>query len=282
MMILPFVYKNINFRMSRGCFCCEKTKEQTHSLNILFFIFYKMTESNTISQTSSNPFEFFEPRTWIPLERHQGYEISEREPFLIRKLKRNNQFKLVNQVINKKNGYYYVKLDKNMPLHRVIAEQLIPNPDGLPIAEHTNRDKLDNRLSNIRWVSVSVNCCNKNQIKGVEQLFIDRLPEGYEPFTEYIVRPERKDPKTGETIPADIRKLPNLFMKWEVMYDDDGTQHWIPRFITYDSKHQYRSLKPDKYNQNCHKVRDENRKVCSISTSKLPKPKTNPEELVSY
>jgi hypothetical protein len=157
-----------------------------------------------------------------------------------------------------------------------------------------------------------VNCCNKNQIKGVEQLFIDTLPEGYEPFTEYIVRPERKDMKTGETIPADVRKLPNLFMKWELQaerpvletsplrqtersadfesennvnaltrdsqinpagrFHEDGTQHWIPHFVTYDSKHQYRSLKPDKYNQNCHKVRDENRKVCSISTSKLPKP----------
>jgi hypothetical protein len=125
-----------------------------------------MTESNTISQTSSNLLDFFEPRTWIPLERHHGYEISEQEPLLIRKLKPNNQFKSVNQVINKKNGYYYVKLDKNMPLHRLIAEQLIPNPDGLPIAEHTNRHKLDNKLSNIRCVSVSVNCCNKNQIKG--------------------------------------------------------------------------------------------------------------------
>jgi hypothetical protein len=92
------------------------------------------------------------------------------------------------------------------------------------------------------------------------------------------VRPERKDLKTGETIPADIRKLPNLYMKWEIETDNVGTQNEIPHFITYDSRHQYRSLKPDKYNPNCHKVRDENRKVCSISTSKLPKPKTNPNE----
>jgi hypothetical protein len=232
-----------------------------------------MTESN--NQASLDIIEELRPRNWIPLERHAGYQISEEEPFLIRKLKRDGKYKMVNQVMNKKNGYYYVKLDKNMPFHRVIAKQLIPNPDGLPIAEHTNRDKTDNRLSNIRWVSVSVNCCNKNQIKGVEQLFIDTLPEGYEPFTEYIVRPERKDPKTDETIPADVRKLPNLFMKWEIVCDDDGTQHWIPHFITYDSKNQYRSLKPDKYNPNCHKVRDENRKVCSISTSKLPKPTTS-------
>jgi hypothetical protein len=127
-----------------------------------------------------------------------------------------------------------------------------------------------------------VHWCNKNQIISVEQLFIDTLPEGYEPFTEYTVRPQSKDPKTGETIPADVRKLPNLFMKWEIVYDDDGTRHWIPRFITYDSKHQYRSLKPDKYKQNCHKVRDENRKGCSISTSKLPKPKTNPDDIITY
>jgi hypothetical protein len=90
----------------------------------------------------------------------------------------------------------------------------------------------------------------------VEQLFINDLPEGYAPFTEYTVRP------------GDVRILPDLFVKWEITYDEDGTQHCIPNFITYDSKYQYRVLQPDKGNKKCVKYRDENRKICSLSYSK--------------
>jgi hypothetical protein len=234
------------------------------------------------ARTQSTTSDFFQTRTWIPLTHHEGYDITQDEPFQIRKRKPKGDYKLINQNLNQKLGYYYVKLEKNVPLHRVICEQFIPNPDNLPQTDHKNRDKTDNRLLNLRWVSVSVNACNKTRIRGVEQLFIDTLPEGYVPFTEYIVRPERKDPLTGEIIPADVRKLPDLYVKWEVEYEDDGTQHWTPQFITFDSKHQYRKLSIDKHNKNCVKTRDENHKVTSITFSKIqkPEPKTENENLI--
>jgi uncharacterized protein (UPF0248 family) len=216
-----------------------------------------------------------EPLTWIPLKAHPGYEITNQEPFVIRKFKNNKWQSITPRMVNRL-GYYHVKLETNIPLHRVIAEQFIDNPDKLPRVEHTNRNKTDNRLSNIRWVNYTMNMCNKSQIKGVEQLFIDTLPEGYEPFSEYVVHPEHTNPITGEIVPADIRKLPDLYMKWEVKFDDDGTQHWTPRFITFDSKHQFRSLQPDKYNRNCCKYHDENGKVCSLSFRKIPRPEAAP------
>jgi hypothetical protein len=233
---------------------------------------------------TKNSSDFMASRSWIPLDNHPNFEITSDEPFLIRKLRTNGQYRIVNQNLNQKLHYYYVRLEKNMPFHRVIAEQFIPNPENLPQIDHKNHDRIDNRLENLRWVSVSVNACNKTKVKSVQQLFIGELPDGYVPFTEYLVRPERRDPKTGEIIPADVRKLPDLFVKWELKFDEDGTQRWIPHFITYDSKHQYRELQPDKNNKRCVKTRDENRKVTSISFSKVPvpddftKPNSSPQE----
>lgn len=37
-----------------------------------------------------------------------------------------------------------------VPIHRAVAEAFVDNPEGLPVVDHINRDKLDNRVSNLR------------------------------------------------------------------------------------------------------------------------------------
>jgi hypothetical protein len=47
-------------------------------------------------------------------------------------------------------------------LHRIMAETFIPNPEGLSDVDHINKDKLDNRLENLRWLSHKANCHNRD------------------------------------------------------------------------------------------------------------------------
>ena len=45
-------------------------------------------------------------------------------------------------------------------VHRVVAELFIPNPDGLAEVDHIDRNRINNRVENLRWVSHEQNAQN--------------------------------------------------------------------------------------------------------------------------
>jgi len=64
--------------------------------------------------------------------------------------------------INHSTGYHVIRLSKNGKtkthrVHRVIAENLIENPEGKPYVNHKDGNRCNNPVNNLEWVTAQEN-----------------------------------------------------------------------------------------------------------------------------
>ena len=98
--------------------------------------------------------------------------------------------KLTNKFLKpgKAHGYLHVNLykdgePKKCRIHRLVAEHYIPNPDNLPQVDHRYRDRTDNRVESLRWVTPSENSQNTGIMKtnkcGYKNICYDKTNNRY-------------------------------------------------------------------------------------------------------
>ncbi len=70
--------------------------------------------------------------------------------------------RILNAALNKVTGYFFVQVCvdgklKVMTNHRLVALAFLPNPKGIPQVNHIDRNRQNNRLENLEWVSEAQN-----------------------------------------------------------------------------------------------------------------------------
>lgn len=94
---------------------------------------------------------------WKKIEGYPNYSISS-----IGRVRNDKTNKLLTPHPRSK-GYLYVGImnsngkQDQFRVNRLVAQAFIPNPKGLPIVNHINEIKTDNRVENLEWVSAKEN-----------------------------------------------------------------------------------------------------------------------------
>jgi hypothetical protein len=125
---------------------------------------------------------------WIDLKIDNNYEIQVDEPHMIRK--KSNK-RIVKETFNRVNGYLQIKLSgKTCYKHTALASQFLGKPvsDKKLIVDHQDRDKLNNALSNLRWVSYNDNNRNQSSHMRVDYVFVDEIPDESIVVNDYRTR----------------------------------------------------------------------------------------------
>ena len=189
---------------------------------------------------------------FVSLSEYPDYEILSQYPFTIRR--KDNHF-VITEGNFRNNGYICICLNqKTYYKHVVIAKQFIPNPNNLSDVDHINRDKGDYHIENLRWVSRSENCKNKNSTNHkVIYEFIDDIPDDAIMVDFYNVKTERREFNVNE---------------YFYYYNNDTKEDTFYRKIT-NNVYKILHINKCKCGLKCVNLKDKNNKTTSLTINRF-------------
>lgn len=119
---------------------------------------------------------------WKPIKNYEGlYEVSNYGN--IKTVKTNRLMKLRLS----KDGYLRVNLSKQgvkstALVHKLVAQEFVPNPNSKPTVDHIDRVKTNNVVSNLRWATLSEQVENKTH--GEKRIYCNETHTVYTSLTQ--------------------------------------------------------------------------------------------------
>ncbi|CAL6011150.1 Conserved_hypothetical protein [Hexamita inflata] len=88
------------------------------------------------------------------------------------------------------NGYLRIQLSENGNpkkyfIHNLVAQAFLGNKPENYQTDHIDRNKLNNHYTNLRYISQSDNCKNRNSYNNIEAVYLDKISENCFELTEY-------------------------------------------------------------------------------------------------
>lgn len=94
---------------------------------------------------------------WKKIDKHPNYMVSNMGNIKSLNYNKTGKEKELSFYLTK-NGYLMVEIQGIRYLvHRLVAMAFVPNPDNLPMVNHINEDKTDNRVENLEWCTAKYN-----------------------------------------------------------------------------------------------------------------------------
>ena len=93
-------------------------------------------------------------------------------------------------------GYYHVGINrKTYSIHRLVAETFIENSENLHDIDHIDRDKSNNSVENLRWVTRQQNLYNRIKTNKIGERACDMTKQEYKNMYLRKWREKQKESK---------------------------------------------------------------------------------------
>lgn len=142
-----------------------------HTISFGDSVFASCVVDESLQNTIKEEFKDIDDETFVDIEGYEGlYQINKRGEVKNKKLNR-----MVKGCVHKNRGYQIVPLRKNnkptsFQVHRIVAQTFLNNPLKYQVVDHMNNDKLNNHISNLRFVTQKENTINKTAGNEIEMI----------------------------------------------------------------------------------------------------------------